>query len=81
MSDLAVPNGRLKGVKRYDSRRPIFDHYYIEPALRQALITDGHAPAHYRAFSVRNSDPWYSAFGVKTGQALYLAPDDRVRVW
>ena len=52
-----------------------------EPALRQALITDGHAPAHYRAFSVRNSDPWYSAFGVKTGQALYLAPDDRVRVW
>ncbi|HET9157661.1 MAG TPA: M13 family metallopeptidase, partial [Myxococcaceae bacterium] len=52
-----------------------------EPAARQLLITDGHAPAHYRAFSVRNSDPWYSAFGVKPGQALYLAPDDRVRVW
>jgi len=52
-----------------------------EPAARQALITDGHAPAHYRAFSVRNSDPWYPAFGVKPGQALYLAPEDRVRVW
>ena len=52
-----------------------------EPALRQALITDGHAPAHYRAFSVRNSDPWYSAFGVKEGQGLYLAPEARVRVW
>ncbi|HEY4056968.1 MAG TPA: Rne/Rng family ribonuclease, partial [Kofleriaceae bacterium] len=24
-------------VKRYDSRRPIFDHYYIEPALRMAV--------------------------------------------
>jgi len=52
-----------------------------DPALRQALITDGHAPAHYRAFSVRNSDAWYTAFGVKPGQALYLAPDARVRVW
>jgi putative endopeptidase len=52
-----------------------------EPAARQLLITDGHAPAHYRAFSVRNSDPWYDAFGVKPGQAMYLAPDDRVRVW
>jgi putative endopeptidase len=52
-----------------------------DPALRQALITDGHAPAHYRAFSVRNSDAWYPAFGVKPGQALYLAPDARIRVW
>jgi ribonuclease G len=24
-------------VKRYDQRRPIFDHYHIEPALRQAV--------------------------------------------
>jgi putative endopeptidase len=52
-----------------------------EPAARQLLVADGHAPAHYRAFSVRNSDSWYSAFAVKQGQALYLAPDDRVRVW
>ena len=52
-----------------------------EPAERQLLVSDGHAPAHYRALSVRNSDPWYSAFEVKPGQALYLAPEDRVRVW
>jgi putative endopeptidase len=52
-----------------------------EPLARQFLLTDGHAPAHYRALSVRNSDAWYSAFGVKSGQALYLAPEDRVRVW
>ncbi len=24
-------------IKRYDSRRPIFDHYHIEPELRQAV--------------------------------------------
>ena len=52
-----------------------------EPALRNAILTDGHAPYEYRASTVRNIDAWYQAFGVKTGQTLYLAPDDRVRVW
>ena len=45
------------------------------------VLTDGHAPGEYRALTVRNLDAWYPAFGVKPGQALYLAPDDRVRVW
>jgi predicted metalloendopeptidase len=52
-----------------------------EPLARQLIITDGHAPARYRASSVRNSDAWYPAFDVKPGQALYLAPEERVRVW
>ena len=52
-----------------------------EPLARQMLITDGHAPGQYRAVSVRNLDAWYAAFGVKPGQALYLAPEDRVRIW
>jgi putative endopeptidase len=30
---------------------------------------------------VRNLDAWYQSFDVKPGQALYLAPADRVRVW
>jgi putative endopeptidase len=52
-----------------------------EPALRQQLITDGHAPGAYRASTVRNIDAWYEAFDVKPGQALYLEPSARVRVW
>ncbi|MGH7512661.1 MAG: M13 family metallopeptidase [Gemmatimonadales bacterium] len=52
-----------------------------DPALRQRILTDGHAPSQYRALTVRNIDPWYRAFGVKAGEALYLAPADRVRVW
>ncbi|HRI48601.1 MAG TPA: M13 family metallopeptidase [Pseudomonadota bacterium] len=52
-----------------------------EPLLRQHIIIDSHAPAEYRADTVRNLDPWYEAFGVAPGQALYLAPADRVRVW
>ena len=30
---------------------------------------------------VRNIDAWYAAFGVKPGDALYVAPDQRVRIW
>jgi putative endopeptidase len=52
-----------------------------EAALRRQLATDGHAPAPYRALTVRNLDAWYAAFDVKPGQKLYLAPADRVRVW
>lgn len=52
-----------------------------EEALRQAIITDGHAPPEYRSDTVRNLDAWYAAFLVKPGEALYLAPADRVRVW
>ncbi len=52
-----------------------------EPALRQQIITDGHAPAEYRADTVRNLDAWYLAFDVQPGQTLYLPPKERVRVW
>jgi putative endopeptidase len=52
-----------------------------EEALREQIITDGHAPDPYRAATVRNVDQWYDAFGVKPGQRLFLPPADRVRIW
>ena len=52
-----------------------------EPALRRTLLTNGHSPGMYRALTVRNLDAWYDAFGVKPGDALYLAPADRVHIW
>jgi predicted metalloendopeptidase len=52
-----------------------------EPALRQQIITDGHAPDEYRALTVRNLDAWYQSFEVKQGDKLYLSPGQRVRIW
>jgi len=52
-----------------------------EAALRQRIVTDGHAPAEYRADCVRNLDAWYAAFDVKPGQKLFLAPGERVKIW
>jgi predicted metalloendopeptidase len=52
-----------------------------EPLLRQQILTDGHAPASFRPYTVRNLDAWYPAFQVTAGQKLYLAPADRVKIW
>ncbi len=52
-----------------------------DAALRAQVIGDGHAPGRYRAQTVRNIDPWYDAFPSQPGEQLYLAPDQRVRIW
>jgi endothelin-converting enzyme/putative endopeptidase len=52
-----------------------------EAALRQQVMTGPHARAQFRADTVRNIDPWYSAFDVQPGEKLYLAPADRVQIW
>jgi endothelin-converting enzyme/putative endopeptidase len=52
-----------------------------EAVLRQQVLVDPHAPAQYRADTVRNVDAWYGAFDVKPGETLYLTPAERVRIW
>ena len=53
-----------------------------DDALRQRLVVDPHSPEMFRVNGVvRNVDAWYSAFSVKPGQALYLAPDQRAHIW
>ena len=52
-----------------------------EETLRARIATDGHAPGNYRALTVRNIDAWYEAFDVKPGDALYLPPEKRVKIW
>jgi len=50
--------------------------------LRKQIATDPHAPAIYRANgSVRNVPEWYEAFDVQKGDALYLPPEERVKIW
>lgn len=52
-----------------------------EAAMRNALLTDVHAPGRFRAQTVRNLDDWYDAFDVKGGELLYLPPEKRVKIW
>ncbi|HZZ87173.1 MAG TPA: M13 family metallopeptidase [Caulobacteraceae bacterium] len=51
-------------------------------ALRRQIVSDPHSPEVDRVDgTVRNVDAWYSAFNVTPGESLYLAPDQRVRIW
>jgi endothelin-converting enzyme/putative endopeptidase len=52
-----------------------------DAALRAQVMGDSHSPGQYRSATVRNIDAWYDAFKVKPGEKLYLAPQDRVRIW
>ncbi|GAA0757463.1 putative endopeptidase [Erythromicrobium ramosum] len=53
-----------------------------EANYRNRLVTDSHSPEEYRVNGVvRNLDEWYDAFGVKPGDAMYLPPEERVRIW
>ena len=51
-------------------------------AIKQLTTSDPHSWRKFRVNGVvRNIDGWYVAFGVKPGDALYLAPGKRARVW
>ncbi|HEY7300101.1 MAG TPA: M13-type metalloendopeptidase [Xanthobacteraceae bacterium] len=53
-----------------------------EASIRRQVVTNPHSPVEYRVNGVvRNVDAWYAAFDVKSGEKLYLAPADRVRIW
>lgn len=46
------------------------------------LVNDVHAPSELRAnIQPRNFEEWYEAFDVTEKDAMYIAPEKRVRIW
>ena len=55
---------------------------YRDEELNQRLVTDPHSPSEYRCNGiVRNMPEFYAAFDVKEGDALFLKPEERVKIW
>jgi len=55
---------------------------YRDEALRQRIMTDPHSPSMYRTNgAVRNVPEFYEAFDVVEADALYLPPEERVKIW
>jgi len=73
----------LTGDQRFFlSYGQIWQRKFREEALLNRIKTDPHSPGEYRANGiVRNFDPWYEAFDVQPGDALYLPPEKRVKIW
>ena len=60
----------------------VWRNKYRDEALRNLIQTNPHSPSMYRSNgAVRNVPEWYQAFDVQEGDALYLAPEDRVKIW
>ncbi|GAA6139461.1 M13 family peptidase [Arenicella sp. 4NH20-0111] len=54
----------------------------VEESMRNRVATDPHSPGEFRALgSLSNMDEFYEAFGVKEGDAMYLPPEKRVKIW
>ena len=50
--------------------------------MQLLLSIDVHAPAKLRAnVQVKNLDDFYTTFNVQAEVAMYLAPDERVKIW
>ncbi len=53
-----------------------------DSAAKQRLVVDPHSPPEARVDGpVSNIDAWYDAFAVAPGDAMFRAPEKRVRIW
>jgi len=53
-----------------------------EPRQLELLTTDPHSPPRFRANGAAvNHDAFHEAFATKPGDAMYVAPEDRIRIW
>jgi putative endopeptidase len=53
-----------------------------DESLINQVKTDPHTPGRWRATEpLKNIDAFYEAFNIKEGDAMYVAPENRVRIW
>jgi putative endopeptidase len=77
-----VLNGFTGDQRFFLSYAQSFRAKRTDEATRQLVVSDSHPPEQYRVNGiVRNVDAWYQAFNVQRGDRLYLANENRVRIW
>lgn len=53
-----------------------------DEAIKSQVKTDPHSPGMYRAVvPIQNVDAFYQAFGIKSGDKMYVSPEKRVKIW
>jgi putative endopeptidase len=80
--EAAIIDGLTGDQRFFLSWAQVWQRKYREDALIQRLTSDPHSPSEFRVNGVvRNFDEWYEAFDVLPEDALYLSPEERVRIW
>jgi len=82
-------NGRPEDIDGFTAEQRFFMSWATvwrtltrEDALRTQIKTDPHSPGIYRAVQpLKNIDAFYEAFDIKEGDKMFLAPEERVRIW
>lgn len=82
-------NGRPENIDGFTPEQRFFMSWATvwrtksrDEALRTQIKTDPHSPGMVRAVQpLLNVDAFYEAFDIKEGDANYLDPEDRVRIW
>jgi putative endopeptidase len=77
-----VLNGFTGDQRFYLAYGQSWREIWTDGRTRQIVLSNPHSPAKYRVNGVvRNDDGWYAAFDVKPGDAMYLPPEQRVKLW
>ena len=80
--DAPVIDGLTGDQRFFLAYGQIWQRKFRDEALRTQVKNGPHSPGEFRANGiVRNFDAWYEAFDVQPGDALYLPPEKRVRIW
>lgn len=80
--DVPVIDGLTGNQRFFLAWAQVWRSVQREENYRQRLRTDPHSPEEYRVNGVvRNLDAWYEAFGVTEDDAMYIPPEERVRIW
>ena len=82
-------NGRPENIDGFTPEQRFFMSWATvwrtkmrDDALKNRIKTDPHSPGMNRAVQpLLNIDAFYEAFNIKEGDKMYIAPEDRVRIW
>jgi len=77
-----VINGLTGDQRFFMGWAQVWARLYRDENLESRITSDPHSHSEARTNGiVRNFDLWYETFDVQPGDALYLAPDERVKIW
>ena len=82
-------NGKPEAIDGFTAEQRFFMSWatvwrtkMLDEALKNRIKTDPHSPGMNRAVQpLKNIDAFYDAFDIKEGDAMYLPPAERVKIW